>query len=124
MLLRHGRGEPAEILTVLGKGTEFVRLPFAQSMAAHAARQRDFARILHGTLEEQTSLSAGTREALEPLAGAIGRSDLENQLRVLEGTLLLLKREKQVCEDKAKRRGGLSRRLGVLGGLLAVVILL
>ncbi len=48
---------------------------------------------------------------------------LEEQLSVLESAILLLGREAELAREESRRYGGLFRRLGLLLGLLAVVVL-
>ena len=53
----------------------------------------------------------------------MGIKPLEEQLAALSGAGLLLEQEWERARERSRRYGGLSRRLGLLLGLLAVVVL-
>lgn len=93
-------------------------------MAERASETRDFSLILRESLRAFPEYDGEVEELLLPLVGSIGRNDLLQQVRVLENVIDALGRARDRWEEKHKKEGGLYRRLGFLGGIAAVVILL
>ena len=122
MTLREA-AEPGEIARQLGCGSEFSVFPFAQEMAQASKESNDFFVVLE-TSFTRCDLPKDVMELLRPLGAVIGRNELIQQLRTLDNVISELTRKRETEESRQKKQGNLYRRLGFLGGVLAVVILL
>ena len=77
---------------------------------------------VRAALGDQSRLGA-VEQTLLSLGDVVGIKPLEEQLAALSGAGLLLEQEWERARERSRRYGGLSRRLGLLLGLLAVVVL-
>lgn len=120
-VLASTRAAPGEIVKMLAKQTAFTDLRGVQKMAEAFRESGSFAHAA------QAAAGNGKRGAAEglllSLGDTVGIQPLEEQLSALESAILLLDREAEAAREESRRYGGLFRRLGVLLGLLAVVVL-
>lgn len=124
MILESSGDEPSQIAAELGRSLEFLHFPFAVELRSQAISRPDFGAVLCCVVEDLPDLSSTVKEILLPLGEVIGRSSMENQIRVLQNAVSSLQREQEFWEETTQKRGGLARRLGILGGVLLVIILL
>ncbi len=54
----------------------------------------------------------------------LGRSDVENQTKEIQGFVERFKQTKAKCDEEQKKFGSLSVKLGVIAGLFCVIILI
>lgn len=116
------RAAPGQIVRMIAKGSAFTDNEAMQAMSASFSESGSFARAVSRALEGRGKPGA-VEEILLTLGEAVGVKPLEEQLSALKSAELLLEREWERAREQSRRYGGLSRRLGVLLGLLAVVIL-
>lgn len=116
------RSAPGEIVRMLAKETAFTDSEEVQAMAAAFRQSGSFAGAVRAALAKRSRRGA-VEQTLLSLGDAVGVKPLEEQLSALEGARLLLEQEWERAKEQSRRYGGLSRRLGLLLGLLAVVIL-
>ena len=123
--LEHLGRTPGEIAELLAALEEFKGLPFACQLAEQLHAVPDFSGALKRTL---TALGwEADREVtapLIPLMDTIGRFGLEIQQTALSAAIQLFHRAAKQALEKEQRYGLLYRRLGLLCGCLAAVILL
>ena len=112
------RAAPGEIIRMLAKETAFTEDEGVRAMAAAFRQSGSFAGAVRAALGDQSRPGAVERTLLS-LGDVVGVKPLEEQLAALSGAGLLLEQE----WERSRRYGGLSRRLGLLLGLLAVVVL-
>ena len=103
------RAAPREIVRMLEKQNAFTELSGLETMTSAFGESGSFAGAV-----EQVLLSLGDTVGIKPL---------EEQLSALQTGASLLAREAQKAREESRRYGGLCRRMGVLLGLLAVVVL-
>lgn len=120
-VLESTRAAPGEIVRMLARQTAFAGFQGVQALAEAFRESGSFA------YAAQAVVGGGKRGAAEglllSLGDSIGVKPLEEQLSVLESAILLLGREAELAREESRRYGGLFRRLGLLLGLLAVVVL-
>lgn len=120
-VLESTRAAPGEIVKMLAKQRTFIDLQGVQSMAEAFRKSGSFAYAAQAATDGR---KRGTAESLLlSLGDTVGIKPLEEQLSTLESAILLLGREAEAAREESRRYGGLFRRLGVLLGLLAVVVL-
>ena len=112
---------PAAVATALAESAVYREMPFAQALASQ--RENDFCRGLRRVLAE-TDLTETAQKAMQPLTEALGRLPMEAEKQVLLGVLAALRQEEKYRAEQEARQGTLCRRLGVLGGLALVVLLI
>ncbi len=116
------RAAPGEIIRMLAKETAFTEDERVRAMAAAFRQSGSFAGAVRAALGDQSRPGAVERTLLS-LGDVVGVKPLEEQLAALSGAGLLLEQEWERARERSRRYGGLSRRLGLLLGLLAVVVL-
>lgn len=116
------RAAPGEIVKMLAKETAFTDNEAVQAMAAAFRRSGSFAQAVKAAVGGGAKPGAA-ESILLSLGDAVGVRPLPEQLSALAGAELLLEREWELAQERSRRYGGLSKRLGLLLGLLAVVIL-
>lgn len=121
--LAAGTDTPAQIARMLAKCAEFQRFEFADALFHAAAKQPDFLMAIPAA-ERDCELTPALSISLEPLRQSIGRQELAFQQRVIGESLLGISREASYWQEKEKKQGLLVRRVGILGGVALVVILL
>ncbi len=119
------RRTPGEIAGLLAGLEEFKRMTFAQKLAETLRGTPDFSWALRQTLS-----ACGLEEdgevmgALAPLWDTVGRLELEMQQTALRSAIQLFGRGGKRALEREERYAGLYRRLGLLCGCLAAVVLL
>lgn len=73
---------------------------------------------------QESDLTPAMRKAIQPLAGILGSTPMETERQVLLGVLAAVRQEEKYWAEQESRQGTLYRRLGVLGGLALVVLLM
>lgn len=112
---------PALIAKALAGHTAYRRVPFVQALAAQP--EGDFGKILLEVMQKQ-ELPESLQKAMLPLAETLGHTPMDTEKQVLLGVLAALRREEKYWAEQENRQGALFRRLGVLGGLALVVLLI
>ena len=107
---------------MLAKETAFTEDEGVRAMAAAFRQSGSFAGAVRAALGDQSRPGA-VEQTLLSLGDVVGVKPLEEQLAALSGAGLLLEQEWERARERSRRYGGLSRRLGLLLGLLAVVVL-
>lgn len=116
------RAAPGEIVRMLAKETAFTGEEMVQTMAAAFRQSGSFAQAVQAAIKGQGKPGA-VENILLSLGDAVGVKPLPEQLSALAGAELLLEREWELARERSRKYGGLSKRLGALLGLLAVVVL-
>lgn len=116
------RAAPGEIVKMLAKETTFTDNGAVQAMAASFRQSGSFSTAVKTALEGRGKPGAA-ESILLSLGDTVGVKPLAEQLSALAGAELLLEREWEFSRERSRRYGGLSKRLGMLLGLLAVVVL-
>lgn len=116
------RAAPGEIVRMLANETAFTDNEAVQAMAASFRQSGSFAQAVKAAVEGRGKPGAA-ESILLSLGDTVGVKPLSEQLSALAGAELLLEREWEFSRERSRRYGGLSKRLGVLLGLLAVVVL-
>lgn len=122
LCLETTRAAPGEIVRMLAKETAFTDDEAIQTMAAAFRQSGSFAQAVKKTMEGKGKPGAADNILLS-LGDAVGIKPLPEQLSALDGAALLMEREWELARERSRRYGGLSKRLGVLLGLLAAVVL-
>lgn len=117
------RAAPGEIVKMLAKETAFTDDEAVQAMAASFRQSGSFAQAVQAAIKEGTGKPGAAESILLSLGDTVGVKPLDQQLSALAGAELLMEREWELSRERSRRYGGLSKRLGALLGLLAVVIL-
>lgn len=123
-LLQTTHRSAAAIAVQLGRSVGFRAFPFATMLYLSAQREAPFELILQQAMRDCTELSPELKNTLLPIGESLGKSSLETQLQVIDTALLMMKQELDLCLEQEKREGMLFRRLGILGGIALVVLLL
>lgn len=116
------RAAPGEIVRMLAKETAFMAEESVQRMAEAFRQSGSFAQAVKTAIQNGKNPGA-VESILLSLGDAVGIKPLPDQLSALGGAELLLEREWELARERSRRYGGLSKRLGALLGLLAVVVL-
>lgn len=112
---------PVEIAAELAERSTYRELAFAQELATRPGR--DFGTVLINTMQK-TALPEALQKIMMPLAEVLGRTPMETEKQALIGVLTALRQEEKYWTEQENRQGMLFRRLGVLGGLALVVLLI
>ena len=112
---------PAMIAERLAQSASYREMPFAQRLAMQ--QESDFCRRLRSVLAE-TDLTETAQKAMQPLTEALGHWPMEAEKQTILGVLAALRQEEKYRAEQEARQGALCRRLGVLGGLALVVLLI
>lgn len=116
------RAAPGEIVRMIAKETAFTDEEAIQTMAAAFCQSGSFAQAVKTAIEEERKPGAAEKILLS-LGDTVGIKPLQDQLSALGGAELLMQREWELAQDRSRKYGGLSKRLGALLGLLAAVVL-
>ena len=122
LCLETTRAAPGEIVRMLAKETAFTGDATIQTMAAAFRQSGSFAQAIQAAMEGGRKPGAAENILLS-LGDSVGVKPLPEQLSALGGAELRMEREWELARERSRKYGGLSKRLGVLLGLLAVVIL-
>lgn len=112
---------PAQIATELAERSAYRELTFAQELVAQP--EEDFGMALINTMQK-TALPEAFQKAMMPLAEVLGCTPMETEKQALIGVLTALRQEEKYWTEQENRQGMLFRRLGMLGGLALVVLLI
>lgn len=116
------RAAPGEIVRMLAKETAFTDDGSVQAMAAAFRQSGSFAQAIKAAVQKGKKPGA-VENILLSLGDTVGIKPLPDQLSALTGAELMLEREWELAGERSRRYGGLAKRLGVLLGLLAAVVL-
>ena len=94
---------------------------FAQQLASQP--EADFGMALIDIMQN-TALPEAFQKAMMPLAEVLGSTTMEVEKQALIGALMALRQEEKYWTEQENRQGTLFRRLGMLGGLALVVLLI
>lgn len=72
----------------------------------------------------KTALNKEDEEILSEFGKALGKTDLEGQLKNIRLTLGQLKMQEEKAEESRKKNENMYRSLGILGGITVVIVLL
>ena len=123
--LRGLRASPGDIVRLLRRQTAFCRNCLVVELDKAFGEGYDFGRNLEEALSRCPELKeCGVSDILRTLEDVIGFRDLETQMVTLDSVQALLSVRLEEEENRLRRYGGLYRRLGVLGGMAVVVLLL
>lgn len=111
---------PGSIARTLAERSGFREFPFARCLAGCRG---DFESALKAAVQE-SDLTQAMRKAIQPLAGILGSTPMETERQALLGVLAAVRQEEKYWAEQESRQGTLYRRLGVLGGLALVVLLM
>lgn len=111
---------PGSIARTLAERSGFREFPFARCLAGCRG---DFEGALKAAAQE-SDLTQAMRKAIQPLAGILGSTPMETERQALLGVLAAVRQEEKYWAEQESRQGTLYRRLGVLGGLALVVLLM
>lgn len=122
LCLETTRAAPGEIVRMLEKQNTFTSLGGLETLALAFRESGSFANAA-GALAEAAKRPGAVEQVLLSLGDVIGVKPLEEQLSALRAGETLLEREAREAREESQSHGGLFRRMGVLAGLLAVVVL-
>lgn len=112
---------PAQIAAALAKRSAYREWIFAQQLASQP--EADFGMALIDIMQN-TALPEAFQKAMMPLAEVLGSTTMEVEKQALIGALMALRQEEKYWTEQENRQGTLFRRLGMLGGLALVVLLI
>ncbi len=107
---------------MLEKQNAFTELSGLETMTSAFGESGSFAHAAE-VLAKAAKRPGAVEQVLLSLGDTVGIKPLEEQLSALQTGASLLAREAQKAREESRRYGGLCRRMGVLLGLLAVVVL-
>ena len=110
---------PGSIARTLAERSGFREFPFARCLAGCRG---DFEGALKAA--QESDLTPAMQKAIQPLAGILGSTPMETERQALLGVLAAVRQEEKYWAKQETRQGTLYRRLGVLGGLALVVLLM
>ena len=110
---------PGSIARTLAERSGFREFPFARCLAGCRG---DFEGALKAA--QESDLTPAMQKAIQPLAGILGSTPMETERQALLGVLAAVRQEEKYWAEQETRQGTLYRRLGVLGGLALVVLLM
>lgn len=111
---------PKEIIKTLADRSMYREFPFAQSLAAS---RETFCVSLKKALIEN-DLPQTMQKIIQPLADTLGSVPMEAERQMLLSVLTALRQEEKYWAEQKTHQGVLYRRLGILGGLALVVLLI
>ena len=101
----------------------FESVTFAQELGSR--RQNGaFCDILRSVIQSSAELTDSMKKTLQPLTEALGRTPMQTEEQVLHSVLAAVRQEEKYWAERETRQGTLSRRLGILGGIVLVVLLI
>ena len=112
---------PAMIAAALAEYSMYREVAFAQALAK--ATEGDFGVTLMKAMRE-LELPEPLQKTMLPLAESLGLTPMETERQVLLGVLAALRQEEKYWAEQENHQGVLFRRLGVLGGLALVILLI
>lgn len=117
------RCPPAQIVAMLCSGNEFVNDRFFRHLCAAFGDTQSFGSALDRAICAESGRNARRlSELLTPLEDCVGLRDMESQLVCINSVILAIERQTELLREQSRRRSGLYRRLGILGGLLLAVV--
>ena len=114
-------GAAAQIAAALAERSAYREWTFAQQLASQP--EADFGMALIDIMQN-TALPEAFQKAMMPLAEVLGSTTMEVEKQALIGALMALRQEEKYWTEQENRQGTLFRRLGMLGGLALVVLLI
>lgn len=121
--LRTTMAPPRELLRRLSHQSSLVDCPLVVELDRQLREHSSFRLAITQAVEQAGLKGSIAGDTLLALGDEIGEKPLEHQLSALAGAALALERELETARRNGDRYAPLYRRLGVLGGLLAVVLL-
>lgn len=112
---------PAQIAAALAERSVYREWTFAQQLASQP--EADFGMALIDIMQN-TALPEAFQKAMMPLTEVLGSTTMEVEKQALIGALMALRQEEKYWTEQENRQGFLFRRLGMLGGLALVVLLI
>ena len=112
---------PAQIAAALAERSAYREWTFAQQLASQP--EADFGMALIDIMQN-TALPEAFQKAMMPLTEVLGSTTMEVEKQALIGALMALRQEEKYWTEQENRQGMLFRRLGMLGGLASVVLLI
>lgn len=117
------RTSPRQLVYRLAQQKEYGDNRFVQLLADGFEEGESFQDALERTLKRCPELEKlDISPLLIPLGDAIGRQPLESQLAALAGVIRQLEGRHRDSQEESRKKGGLYRRLGLLGGGLLTVL--
>lgn len=123
-LLQTSRSSPLSLAMQLGESSAYSQFQFAADLKQAAVFKRSFKDALTYLFDREKCDYLFLAQFLSPLGETMGCFSLETEIQVLDTVLLRLEQELSFWAEKEERQAGLSRRLGLLCGILLVVVLL
>ena len=111
----------AQIAAALAERSVYREWTFAQQLASQP--EADFGMALIDIMQN-TALPEAFQKAMMPLTEVLGSTTMEVEKQALIGALMALRQEEKYWTEQENRQGLLFRRLGMLGGLALVVLLI
>ena len=112
---------PARIAAALAEQSAYRELIFAQELVVRP--EEDFGMALIDTMQ-RTTLPEAFQKVMMPLTEVLGYTPMETEKQALIAVLTALRQEEKYWTEQENRQGMLFRRLGMLGGLALVVLLI
>lgn len=112
---------PAQSAAALAERSAYREWTFAQQLASQP--EADFGMALIDIMQN-TALPEAFQKAMKPLTEVLGSTTMEVEKQALIGALMALRQEEKYWTEQENRQGLLFRRLGMLGGLALVVLLI
>ena len=114
---------PGKIAATLGHRTAYTGFSFAQELGGRR-QSGAFSDILRSVIQSSAELTDSMKKTLQPLTEALGRTPMQTEEQVLHSVLAAVRQEEKYWAERETRQGTLSRRLGILGGIVLVVLLI
>ncbi len=114
---------PGKVAATLGLRTAYTGFSFAQELGGRR-QSGAFSDILRSVIQSSAELTDSMKKTLLPLTEALGRTPMQTEEQVLHSVLATVRQEEKYWAERETRQGTLSRRLGILGGIVLVVLLI
>ena len=121
--LKTSMAPPRELIHRIAHQSALESCPLVQELDQNFSESNDFRRNMNKAMATVGLSGTPAGEILSSLGDEIGVKPLESQLSALSSAIVALERELETARAKTAQYAPLYRRLGVLGGLLAVVLL-
>lgn len=123
--LRCLQSSPWQLVSMLSSQKEFAGDRFVRLLLDSLSANSNFGSAIHQSLTGCGELyKQGIAQIVAPLGDIIGIRDIDSQLAALESVIMRLGELHSRAVETSRQKGGLYRRLGIIGGLLLAVIFL
>ena len=124
VLLKNSMAPPGEIVRRLSVQSGLRDCALLSALERECRQTPSFSLAMERAVAQWPLTRSRAAQILTALGEEIGARDVESELSAIEAARILLEQELSDGRERAQRHGPLFQRLGLLGGLLLVILLI